>query len=232
MIYAVIFSFLLSFPTWATNKQVYGRDARVQLTSKSIESIHKSIGMLIIEAKDGTSNVCTGNVIGPRHVLTASHCLPHDLARIHFVPGSLVGLNNPLAKNLPANSFTTTIVRRYDHRKWFKSTQNDLAIVLFKKNLRLPVMKFSKYFYNGEIVTLAGYPVDKPNGTLWEASGRMNGSSYTIDTFGGQSGAAVRNTHNEIVAIHSGAVPIRKVNEACVINSKHLKFITYWLKHF
>ena len=60
---------------------------------------------------------------------------------------------------------------------------------------------------------------------MWEDSGQIDGASYTIDTFGGQSGSALRNERDEIIGVHSHAIYGQKKNFACLIKQEHMAFI-------
>lgn len=153
----------------------------------------------------GAKGTGTGCLIGPRFVMTAAHVLHprggHGRARsIRVMPGRtcedpvqhvrfssdyyISPSWNPDA-NDPRHDYGI-IALPDDGFKIFGSfglkVLNNAALAEFKKR--------------SIVFTVAGYPKDKPRGTLWQGKGTLRefGSeaiSYTIDTERGQSGAPV-----------------------------------------
>jgi V8-like Glu-specific endopeptidase len=97
-----IFLFTLSLSANASSDtatvKIIDVDTRVAITARNHKPIHNSIGLLKI-TKSGGSSFCTGTVIGPRHVVTAAHCLVENgdfVDSITFIPA----INGPVRTSL------------------------------------------------------------------------------------------------------------------------------------
>ncbi len=74
---------------------IVGTDDRVELSS--IPAPQKRNGQIVSRGVDGAISTCSGALIGPRHVLTASHCVMNNNRQVHreisFIPGALPKFN-------------------------------------------------------------------------------------------------------------------------------------------
>lgn len=74
---------------------VVGKDDRVVQTSMPGQK--KRNGLILSRRSDGDISKCSGALVGPRHVLTASHCVTNNKRQVHseivFIPGALPDFN-------------------------------------------------------------------------------------------------------------------------------------------
>lgn len=192
-------------------EMVIGTDDRVRITDT--ESYPwRAICSLRISARDGSSWIGTGWFISKRVLITAGHCLYiHDrggwVRSIEVLPGR-DGNEQPFGSK-KATRFRST-------SGWVnnKTPQFDYGAILlraneefdpFPGNLLYEVMSNSEL--TGQRVNVAGYPGDKPTGTMWWHHDKITSVeastiSYLTDTAGGQSGAAAfLKTGDERIAV-------------------------------
>lgn len=192
---------------------------------------------LIITMPNNQKYIGTGWLAGPRCVMTAGHVV-HDggtgkqwAKRIEVIPG----MNG---STRPYGTFVST--RFYSVNGWVKSANPayDYGCIILSSNVGNSLGYFG--FANYSTTTLrnmtmntAGYPGDKPNGTLWFVSGPVyrvysTELQYYADTYGGQSGSSVWrliNGKRYAVAIHvRGGCP----NEGTRINTGVYNNIIRW----
>lgn len=179
---------------------VIGVDDRVQIQDTSVVP-WKRICHLKIQAANGKSYLGTGFFIGPRTILTAGHCV-----YIHGQGGwarQIVVSPGRNAALTPFNSYTSTSFRSVQGWVKSKSRNYDYGVIQLSKNDRISPNigafgfgQFSDSFLLNKRLNTAGYPGDKPSGTMW-FNGRKATSvtdrviTYDIDTAGGQSGSPV-----------------------------------------
>ncbi len=137
---------------------------------------------------------------------TAGHCVHkgsggatgfYPISTYVLVPGA----------NATAKPYGTCTARRLHTVKgWSENGSSNFDYAAIKLNCRVGNTTgwFGYYWQTatltGTAATITGYPCDKPSGTQWTMSGSIASTSdrrvsYTIDTFGCQSGSPVWRVH-------------------------------------
>jgi glutamyl endopeptidase len=197
---------------------IIGTDERDQITQTE-QYPWRSIASLRITARDGSLWIGTGWFISPRTLITAGHVVfingnanPNRngwVSSIEVIPGRN-GFLKPLGS---VTSKTFWSVRGWTE----KGDQNqDYGAIILDQPFGVRTGWFGYGVFEdsklvGAQAHVAGYPGDKPSGTLWHHSLPILSVSgpkvnYAIDTAGGQSGAAVYLLENNLpvaVAVHA-----------------------------
>ncbi|MCP5086452.1 MAG: S8 family serine peptidase [Rhodobacteraceae bacterium] len=182
---------------------VHGTDDRVNITRTQNFPwrVHAS---LRITARDGSGWIGTGWFIGPRTLVTAGHVV--------FITNSPVAERNGWVRridvmagrngsSLPFGSVTSEVFHSVVGWTENANQQYDYGAITIPTNLgdQVGTLGFG-VLSSSEIIgshgNLSGYPGDKPSGTQWYHNNRIASVAtrkvyYDIDTYGGQSGAAV-----------------------------------------
>jgi V8-like Glu-specific endopeptidase len=182
---------------------VHGTDGREQITTTSIYP-WRATASLLITARDNSQWIGTAWFIGPHTLATAGHCV---CIKNSGVPGrdgfvkKIVVMPGRNGSVLPYGSVTSTNFRSV--KGWSDSGKEefDYGVIILPSNLGNTTGWFGLAAYgdgdlSGKTVNIAGYPGDKASGTLWYDAGAVASVGarkiyYDIDTYGGQSGAAV-----------------------------------------
>ena len=197
---------------------IIGTDEREQITETD-QYLWRSIASLRITARDNSLWIGTAWFISPRTLITAGHCVFINgtkpsrngwVSRIDVMPGRN-GFLNPFG-TLTAKTFWSV-------KGWTeKGDQNfDYGAIILDQPFGQNTGWFGYGVFEdnklvGAPAHVAGYPGDKPAGTLWHHSLPISHVGppkvfYAIDTAGGQSGAAVYLLDNNglptAVAVHA-----------------------------
>jgi glutamyl endopeptidase len=193
---------------------VCGADDRVRI-SPATSLPWRWICKLFITFPDGARFVGTGWMIGGRTVMTAGHCVYSRgnggwASSVEVVPG-MDGASRPYG-SLVGTSFRSVTGWTQDGKPEF----DYVAIILPNCSLGNRVGWFGFAYLNDStlnnmLVNTAGYPGDKPNGTMWFNAGSISRVEerkiyYMIDTIGGQSGSPVwryLNGERHAVGVHA-----------------------------
>lgn len=203
-----------------TLEVVIGKDDRVQVTNTKAIPM-KRICHLKIQTATGKSYLGTGFFVGPRTIITAGHCV-----YIHGQGGwarQIVVTPGRNGQEEPYKTFTATSFRSVKGWVNGKSRNYDYgAIILPKSAVVSPEIgafgfaAYSNQSLQNKRLNTAGYPGDKPTGTMWfhgrnAKSVKPRSIVYDIDTAGGQSGSAVwvkgADGQRIVVGIHTNGSP-------------------------
>lgn len=182
---------------------VHGVDNRTQITSTNVYP-WRATASLLITAADNSQWIGTGWFISARTLITAGHCV---CIKGSGVPGRdgwvkrIVVMPGRNGNSLPYGSVTSTTFRSVTGWTSSGNAEYDYGAII----LPTPLGNSTGWFGFGNytdaellasVGNIAGYPGDKPSGTMWYDARRIAAVSarkvhYDIDTAGGQSGAAV-----------------------------------------
>jgi V8-like Glu-specific endopeptidase len=197
---------------------VHGPDDRVQITNTAVYPwrVHAS---LLITARDGSQWIGTGWFIGPHTLMTAGHVVHIKNSGVPGRDGWVRSIDVMPGRN--GNSLPYGTVKSSSFRSVTGWTNNgdenfDYGAIILPTNLGnttgwLGFGVYSDTDLTNAVGNIAGYPGDKPSGTLWYDARRIASVNarkvfYDIDTFGGQSGSAVYRIINGgryAIAIHA-----------------------------
>jgi len=197
-----------SFGPQSSAESVLGVDDRVQIpnTHQYPWSAHAS---LLVTARDGSRWIGTGWFIGPRTLVTAGHVV---FIKNSGVPGrdgwvqSVLVMPGRNGSSLPFGSVSSSNLRSVTGWTNGGDHEYDYGAILLSTDLgsRTGTLGFGAYTdatLLSSTANISGYPGDKPSGTQWYHSSRVQSVGprkiyYTADTFGGQSGSAVYRIDN------------------------------------
>src|SRR5262245_35725594 len=173
---------------------------------------------------DGRLSGCSGFLIAPRVVLTAGHCVfsrPRRLLLGHGAPRRIQVTAGRDGTTRPFGSQWAT--RWYAHRRFVNQADAvyDFGIIVVPRPFRRLPGTFSvsapddrslEVVRAQRLLHIAGFPADKPLGTMWEHSERLDrigerALHYSVDTCPGHSGSPVwvkrdRTGNVEVIGVH------------------------------
>ena len=159
---------------------------------------------------DGRWRGCSAFLAGPRMVATAAHCiynvrLRRGPRRIRVVPGRRDRDTFPFGQRFAVEAYVARPFAQSSGPAMRQRALHDYGVVVldrpfptihqFMPMRALPDAELETLRHRG-LVTIAGYPADRPVGTLWRHSERLKRMTarrlfYSVDTCPGHSGSPI-----------------------------------------
>jgi glutamyl endopeptidase len=197
---------------------VHGPDDRVQIRNTSVYP-WRAHASLVVTAADNSMWIGTGWFIGPHTLVTAGHVVHIKGSDVPGRDGWVKSISVMPGRNgsqLPYGAVTSLTFHSVTGWTEDGDANYDYGAIIVPTPLgdQVGVFGFGVYtdsVLRASVANIAGYPGDKPSGTLWYdhqqiASVSSRKVHYDIDTMGGQSGSAVYrivNGNRFAVAVHA-----------------------------
>lgn len=215
---------------------IIGRDDRIHVDAPQLQGWSPH-GHLDMTFADGNF-IGSGLLVGPRHVVTAGHCV--------FGKGWATAISFTPGLNETARPYGSAHVKRiYTVKEWTnnKDSNNDFAMLILDRDIGNQVgwyglMTPSDAFLKKLTINVTGYPGDKGGDKLYTMEGQVGRFDseilkYSIDTYGGQSGAgvwaALKDKNRYCCAIHTSGRP-NVENTATRINDAKFDLLVDWMQ--
>lgn len=194
---------------------VIGTDTRYQITNTT-QGVYKRICSITAYWSNGsggyTKSYGTGFLEGPSAVVTAGHVIYNSTKGGWCHHAEVCFARNGSTKPYGTQSSTTI----HTSQAWINSSDSnqDWAVIEIDDDIGNTTGWFGKLWtsnsLNGTSISVTGYPGDKtPNFSMWRGNGYIVESlsarlGHDADTAAGESGAAILNSSNQALGIHTG----------------------------
>lgn len=174
---------------------------------------YNPIGKIVLEFSNGPSN-CTGTMIGPKHILTAAHCVFNFDRQEWYKSGTFYsGITSKSDTTFKSASFVrASIPLEYEYKGGPKF---DYAVVELSSEIGidtgwLPFGYRDNLSDDEQTISITGYPVDMEANTIWNVICPSDFSEkmvmYRCDTYNGMGGAPIiaksNKDNNTIYGLH------------------------------
>ncbi|AWR22549.1 trypsin-like serine peptidase [Staphylococcus aureus] len=212
-------------------ERVFGKDQRT-VVNNILQRPYKQTVLLNMTFSNNRVYKGTGTMIGKDIVLTAAH---------NVYSKDDKGWAKKIDVYAGVNGQTYTIGKAFSHKffvskTWINNapTKEDIAIIKLNSNLgnKTGYLTLNAHISKGENIEISGFPGDKSDNRQYKGKGKLesfdeNEMYYTVDTFSGQSGSAIRDSKNNIIGVH--AYGRYNHNSGVRINDLKLDYINYWI---
>jgi V8-like Glu-specific endopeptidase len=234
---------------------VFPPDERTRINPTTVP-VYNAIGQLEMTFPNGETYTGTGTLISPNAVLTAAHNLfGNDIGgwakTVKFTPAKNVN-EAPFGYKMAAQLYIPELYKRlsppdpltapYGNVEDYSLYMYDFGLVKFKDGFYDISEQWGLYSATDtdletNRVIITGYPGDKqPQNTMWTEEGNVDSFDkeflfYTIDTFKGQSGAAVemRKSYPAAIGVHVAGSKKLKTNFAVRLTEDKVSTIQSWM---
>ncbi len=211
-------------------ERVFGKDQR-EPVSNHLSTPYRQIVLLHMRFTNGVIYQGTGTMIGEDTVLTAGHNVysptmgwAKELTVYAGKKGDQYTIGKAKAKKM------------YALKSWTNASKKDADFAIVKLDSKLGkktgTLGITSQIKKDDKLEISGFPGNKPGQMQYRASGHLikttkNSLYYDVDTSPGQSGSAVRNEQNKIVAVHTYGGAFN--NSGTRMNDLKIDYIKHWM---
>lgn len=218
---------------------VIGPDGRTKVSNINVTPYKQTVYLESIYLNTFNELVvyrCSGSFfkdnLAQGKVLTSAHCIYTREMDENFVQGYVLGMAiyRGMKDGVYDDVSYASSVKIPSEYINTGQIATDIGAVTMQDDLSIGLGTLDLENASSRTVKIGGYPADKPNYNQYIMSGSANLSngvlSYTIDTYGGQSGAPVLdNNTNKVIGVHSAGSTINQKNYGTALDPLKILFL-------